>query len=249
MPSIPTERAQSAELQEAHGVVTSERVEGHDSAPQESPAREALRILVADDHQIFLRGLKGILEQGGYTIVAEAADGREAVRLASECKPDIAILDIGMPHMNGIEAATEIGKVLPLTKTILLTMHSEDRYVLEALHAGIRGYVLKSRTATEVILAIRDVQRGGIFLSPDVSRAIVDAYLDKSKTNYETLTPREVEVLRLVAEGKTTKEVASILGVSVKTADTHRMNVMHKLDMHSSAELIHYAIRRGLVQP
>jgi two-component system, NarL family, response regulator NreC len=249
MRSSSSEHVQSRDLQEAHSILTSGQDEHHDGEAQESSAHDNLRILLADDHQIFLHGLKSILQQGGFTVAAEARDGQEAVRQALECKPDIAILDIGMPNMNGIEATIEISKALPLTKIILLTMHSEDRYVLEALHAGVRGYVLKSRTAAELIHAIRDVQRGGIFLSPDVSRAIVDAYLDKSKTSYETLTPREVEVLRLVAEGKTTKEIASVLGVSVKTADTHRMNLMHKLDMHSSAELIHYAIRRGLVQP
>lgn len=212
--------------------------------PDSSP-----RILVADDHEIFLQGLKGILQQEGFTIVGEAADGREAVRQALMCTPDVAILDIGMPRMNGIDAAVEIIKALPRTRIVLLTMHTEDRYVLEALRSGIQGYVLKSRTGTEVIQAIRDVSRGGLFLSPDVSRTVVDAYLDRSKTGSESLTPREVEVLRLVGEGKTTKEIASVLGVSVKTADTHRMNLMHKLDMHSSAELIHFAIRRGLVQP
>jgi two-component system, NarL family, response regulator NreC len=224
------------------------------SAPSSENVREEykesglqLRLTVADDHEIFLRGLKSILSQAGFAVVAEAADGQEAIRQAIEHKPDIAILDIGMPNKNGIEAANEIIKTLPDIKIILLTVHSEDRYVLEALHAGIRGYVLKSKAATQVINAIRDVQNGGIYLSPDVSRAIVDAYLEK--TGYETLTPREMEVLRLVGEGKTTKEIAAILGVSVKTADTHRMNVMHKLDLHSSAELIHYAIRRGLVTP
>jgi DNA-binding NarL/FixJ family response regulator len=209
----------------------------------------SLRILVADDHEIFLHGLKGILQHSGFTIVAEAADGREAVRQALEHKPEVAVLDIVMPEINGIEAAIEITKALPDTKIILLTVHSEEQYVLEALRAGIRGYVLKSRASTEVIQAIREVSRGGVFLSPDVSRSIVDAYLDKSKSGSETLTPREIEVLRLVAEGRTTREIAAQLGVSVKTADTHRMNILRKLDMHSTAELIHYAIRRGLVQP
>lgn len=223
--------------------------ERNESSEVVSGQLSPLRVLIADDHEIFIRGLKGILQSDGLTVVAEAGDGQEAVRLALESKPDVAILDLAMPHMNGIEAATQIRRSLPGTYIILLTVHSENRYVLEALHAGVRGYVLKSRTASEVLFAIRDVQRGGIYLSPEVSRTIVDAYLDKGKTGSDKLTPREQEVLRLVGEGKTTKEVASLLGVSVKTADTHRMNMMHKLGLHSSAELIHYAIRQGLVKP
>lgn len=209
----------------------------------------SIRVLVADDHQIVLQGLKTILQDSGLNVVAEAADGQEAVRLARELEPDLAILDIAMPLKNGIDAAAEISKACPQTRTILLTMHSEDRYVLEALRAGVRGYVLKSRAATEVIRAIRDVVDGSIFLSPTVSQALVGAYLQSAGSGFENLTPREIQVLRLVAEGKTTKEIAAILGVNVKTADTHRTNLMHKLDLHSSTDLVHYAIRRGLVQP
>jgi DNA-binding NarL/FixJ family response regulator len=206
------------------------------------------RILVADDHELVRQGLRMILEKHGFKVVAEAPDGQAAIREALEQQPDVVILDIAMPLMNGIEAAIEISKVLPRTKVVLLTMHSEDQYVLEALRAGIRAYVLKSRAATEVIQAVRDVCEGNIFLSPSVSSAIVRGYLTKTSNGVDTLTAREVQVLRLVAEGKTTKEIASLLGISVKTADTHRTNIMHKLGVHSSAELIHYAVRRGILQ-
>jgi two-component system, NarL family, response regulator NreC len=249
MPSGHAELSQLSDPQKESALLSDTREEKSEFSEAVFGRRSPLRVLIADDHEIFIRGLKGILESSGLTIVAEASNGQEAVRLAAESKPDVAILDLGMPYMNGIEAAAEIRKLLPRTHVILLTVHSEDRYVLEALHAGVRGYVLKSRTASEVIFAIRDVQRGGIYLSPEVSRTIVDAYLDKGKPGPANLTPREMEVLRLVGEGKTTKEVASLLGVSVKTADTHRMNMMHKLDLHSSAELIHYAIRQGFVKP
>ena len=222
--------------------------------PEEFPVRAGmkpqtmLRVLLADDHQIVLQGLKSVLQDGGFNVVAEAVDGRDAVHLARELHPDVAVLDIAMPMMNGIDAAVEIAKTSPSIKVVLLTMHSEDRYILEALRAGVRGYVLKSRAASEVIQAIRDVCEGSIFLSPTISRAIVEVYLHSSGSGFENLTPREVQVLRLVAEGKTTKEVAAVLGVNVKTADTHRTNLMRKLNLHSSTELVHYAIRRGLVQ-
>ena len=160
-----------------------------------------LRVVVADDHHIVLKGLLTILREGGFTVVGEAANGQDAIRLAIEQKPDIAILDISMPGMNGIEAAKEINKVAPHTKIVLLTMHSEDRYLLEALRAGIRGYVLKTRATSELLQAIGEVYKGNIFLSPDVSHALVQAYLGRAGAGVENLTPREVEVLRLVGQG------------------------------------------------
>lgn len=184
-----------------------------------------------------------------YTVVGEAGDGREAIRLAQELSPDIAVLDLSMPLLNGLDAAREIVKVSPQTKVILLTMHTEDPYVMDALRAGIRGYVLKTQAAQDLVQAIREVSRGSMYLSPGISRALVEAYLAKSELPPDPLTPREREVLQLVAEGKTTKEAAAVLGVSVKTAESHRTRIMEKLDIHETASLVRYAIRRGLVQP
>ena len=208
-----------------------------------------LRILLADDHLIVRQGLKSFLEQEQCTIVAEAADGRDAVQLAQKHHPDIAVLDLAMPQLNGLDAAREIGKVSPETRTILLTMHTEDPYVVDALRAGVKGYLFKTQAATDLMQAVREVSRGAIYLSPGISRAIVEAYLAKTDFPPDPLTPREREVLQLVAEGKTTKEAAAILGVSVKTAESHRTRIMEKLNIHETAGLVRYAIRRGLIQP
>jgi len=219
------------------------------TSPFVKKADHPIRVLVADDHQIVLQGLKTILDHEGFEIVGEASDGREAVRRTLELQPDLAVLDISMPYMNGIEAAAEIRKATPSAKLILLTVHTENRYILEALKSGIRGYVLKSRAAGELIEAIREVLGGRIYLSPGISQTVVEAYLQQGSGESETLTRRELQVLQLVAEGKTTKEVAAALAVSAKTADSHRSNIMHKLNMHSVADLVRYAIRHGLVQP
>ncbi len=221
-----------------------------DGSAFEKPAlKESVKLLLADDHQLVREGLKTVLARGGFTAITEATDGREAVRKAIESQPEVVILDIVMPGMNGIEAAIEIKKQASQAKVILVTMHTEDVYILEALRAGIRGYVLKSRASSEVLHAIREVSAGGIFLSPGISQRIVEAYLNQSGTDSEALTPRERQVLQLVAEGKTTREVAALLGVTIKTADSHRTNIMHKLKVHSVADLVRYAIRRGLVRP
>ncbi len=208
-----------------------------------------VRVLVADDHQIVLQGLKTILDREGFEIVGEASDGGQAVSRALELQPDLVVLDIGMPVMTGIEAAAEIRRVVPSAKLILLTVHTENQYILEALRSGIRGYVLKSRAAGELIEAIHEILKGRIYLSRGISQTVVEAYLQQNTGESESLTRRELQVLQLVAEGKTTKEIATSLGVSVKTADSHRSNIMHKLNLHSVADLVRYAIRRGLVQP
>ncbi|HKN47585.1 MAG TPA: response regulator transcription factor [Candidatus Polarisedimenticolia bacterium] len=208
-----------------------------------------IRVLLADDHQIMRQGLKNLLEREGFAVVAEASDGRDAIRLAETSHPDVAVLDLAMPALNGVDAGREITRASPRTKAILLTMHKEDPYVLQALNAGISGYVLKSQAAEDLVQAIREVMRGSMYLSPGVSRAVVDAYRAKTDLPPDPLSPREREVLQLVAEGKTTKEVAAILGVSVKTAESHRTRIMEKLDIHETASLVRYAIRRGLIQP
>jgi len=207
-----------------------------------------IQVLLADDHQIMRQGLKSLLEREGFRVVAEAADGRDALRLAETSHPDVVILDLAMPGLNGVDAAREIARSSPKTKAILLTMHKEDAYVLQALSAGVSGYVLKTQASADLVQAIREVTRGSIYLSPGVSRAVVDAYRAKTDLPPDPLSPREREVLQLVAEGKTTKEVAAILGVSVKTAESHRTRIMEKLDIHETAGLVRYAIRRGVIQ-
>ncbi len=209
----------------------------------------SLRVLLADDHRIFRQGVRALLEREGFHVVGEAADGHEAIQMAGNLTPDVAVVDLGMPLLNGLDAAREITRVSPRTRTILLTMHAEDPYVARALHAGIRGYVLKSQAAEDLVQAIREVARGAVYLSPGISETVVEAYLAKRDLPPDPLTPREHQVLQLVAEGKTTKEVAALLGVSVKTAESHRMRIMTKLDIHETAGLVRYAIRQGLVRP
>jgi len=205
-------------------------------------------ILLVDDHSVVRQGIRILLERESFDIVAEAADGVEAVRLAEKHQPDIAIVDLSMPVMNGITAIGEIKKVSPRTKFVLLTMHTDEHHVLQALHAGVKACVTKTQAVEHLIVAIREVLAGGVYLSPSVSGAVVQAYLTKSDAAYDPLTDRERQVLQLVAEGNTTKEIAAIIGVTAKTAETHRVKVMDKLDIHSTAGLVRYAIRRGLVQ-
>ena len=205
------------------------------------------RILLADDHLMFRQGLRALLESEGCEVVGEASDGREAVKLARDTQPDITILDIGMPLLNGIDAAREIRRRVPDTQLILLTMYEESAYVLESLQVGIRGYVLKAQAAEDLISAIRQIERGGVYLSPGISETLIDAYRSKSELPSDPLTPRERQVLQLVAEGKTTKQIAAILSLSVKTADSHRTRLRKKLGIHDTAGLVRYAIQRGLI--
>jgi len=209
----------------------------------------SIRLLLADDHLMFRQGLKTLIEREAFDVVGEASDGREAVQLARALHPDVAVLDLAMPLLNGLDAAREITKVSTRTRTILLTMHTEDQYVMEALRAGVRGYVLKTQATSDLIQAIREASKGAIYLSPSISRSIVDVYLGKTDLPPISLTPRERQVLQLVAEGKTTKEVAVLLEISVKTAESHRTRLMEKLDIHETAGLVRYAIRAGLIQP
>lgn len=208
-----------------------------------------MRVLIADDHPLLRQGLRTLLEKEGFDVVGAAADGHEAVALAAKLGPDVAVLDIAMPGLNGLDAARELLRQRFAKATVLLTMHTEDHYVLEALRAGVKGYVLKSQAPQAVAEAIRQAFRGGVYLSPGISRILVDAYVSKREPADEVLSRRERQVLQLVAEGKTTKEIAQILDVSVKTADSHRGRLMKKLDIHETAGLVRYAIRRGVILP
>jgi|SRR5688572_11213255 len=209
----------------------------------------ALRILLADDHQILRHSLRALLEREGLEVVAEAEDGERAVEMAQKLRPDVAVLDLSMPRLNGIEAARTLTSAEGATRIVLLTVHREEHYVRAALKAGIMGYVLKTQASADLLQAIREVAGGGLYLSPGVSRTVVDAFVGNRRSDRDVLSPREREVLRLIAEGKSTKEVASVLGISVKTADSHRTRLMEKLDIHEVAGLTRYAIREGLVEP
>src|SRR5216684_616924 len=206
------------------------------------------RILLADDHALIRQGMKALLEKQGFQVVGEASDGQETLRSVEKTQPDIAILDISMPILNGVDAARELKKRAPRTKVILLTQHDEDQYVTESLRAGVKGYVLKSQAAQDLVHAIQEVCHGSIYLSPNISRAVVDAYLSKTYVSTNPLSGRERQVLQLVGEGKSTKDVALQLGISVKTAESHRARLMKKLDIHKIERLVRYAIRRGLIQ-
>jgi len=208
-----------------------------------------LQIFIADDHQMVREGLKMLLERAGFKVVGEASDGQEAVRRVRDLVPDVAVLDLAMPLLNGLEAAREILRDSPRTRPILLTMHTEDPYVTAALRVGVKAYVLKTQSGLDLVQAIQEVCRGRIYLSPGISRTVVEAYLAKTELPPDPLSPREREVLQLVAGGKTTKEIARLLGVGVKTVENHRTRILSKLDIHETAGLVRYAIRRGLINP
>jgi two-component system response regulator NreC len=209
----------------------------------------SIRILLAEDHVIVRQGLHALLEQAGMAVIGEASDGQEALRIAHEHHPDVAVLDIGMPYLNGLETARRLREALPQTKIVLLTMHTEDPYILEAMQAGAVGYVLKTQAMLDLVQAIQNVLQGHIYLSPRISRALVTAYLTRSDPAPDPLTSREREVLQLIAEGETTKEIAWHLRLSAKTVESHRIRLMRKLDIHETATLVRYAIRRGLTRP
>jgi len=208
----------------------------------------ALQILVADDHVIVRDGIKAILERHGFQIAGEAANGREAVRLAQAHSPDVAILDLSMPQLNGLDAAREILQSDDRPAIILLTMHVEEQVIVAALRAGIRGYVIKTGASEDLITAIREVAGGGIYLSSGAYGVVVDAYLAGRNVPPDPLTLREREVLQLVAEGHSTKEIAGALNLSVKTADSYRSQIMGKLQIHDTAGLVRYAVRHGLIR-
>jgi len=215
-----------------------------------------VRLLLADDHEIVRRGLRALLEaEPGWQVAAEAADGRDAVEKAQQIKPDIAILDISMPSLNGLEATRQIVKGISQTKVLVLTMHNSDPLIQRVLEAGARGYLLKSDAARDLVAAVDALRRNKTFFTPKVAQLVLEGYLDKNPRESASpeggsfrLTDRQREIVQLLAEGKSSKEVASALGLSVKTAETHRANIMRRLDCHSVTALVRYAIRNHLIE-
>jgi two-component system response regulator NreC len=209
----------------------------------------AIRLILADDHGIVRQGLRLVLEKEHFEVLGEASDGLEAIRLIQELHPEIAVLDIDMPGLDGLAVLRESARTSPKTRVIILTRHMEEPYAVEALRIGARGYVIKTQASTDLVAAIRHVDRGEVYLSPKISKAVVRAYLNNAEGPNAQLSVRERQVLQLVGEGHSTKKIASLLGISVKTADTHRTKVMEKLDIHQTAGLVRYAIRNGLIEP
>jgi len=220
------------------------------------------RILVADDHEIVRRGLKALLEaQPEWEVVAEAVTGREAVEEAKQTTPDVAILDVGMPDLNGLEATRQVLKALPSTEVLILTMHENEQIVREVLDAGARGYVLKSDAGRDLVAAVEALCQHRTFFSSKVSDMLLNSYLRHADRSADSglavatesprsrLTAREREIVQLLAEGKSNKEVAAALNISIKTAETHRTNIMNKLDLRSITELVRYAVRNNIVEP
>jgi two-component system response regulator NreC len=211
-----------------------------------------LRVLLADDHGIVRRGLRSILEEAGHTIVAEAVDGIEAARLCEDHRPDLLIVDIGMPKLSGIEVAARAQKLDRPPGIIILSMHSDESYIIRALAAGARAYLLKDATDEDLLPAVRAVAAGKPFFSPAVAAVLVEDYMRTLQKrglsdSYHLLTDREKEILHLLAEGRSNKEVATLLDVGVSTVETHRANLMQKLSLHNTAEIVLYAVRKGII--
>jgi DNA-binding NarL/FixJ family response regulator len=212
-----------------------------------------IRVVLADDHTLIRSGLRLIVEQQpDLVVVGEAEDGRQAVAQSASLKPNVSVLDIGMPNLNGIEAAKQITEGESGAAVVILSMHADETYILRALKAGARGYLLKDSAESDLVRAIRSVADGKSFFSPAVSKVLLEDYVKKlqrtgSEDSYDLLTPREREILQLIAEGKSNKEVANLLHLSVYTVETHRANIMEKLKLKSAAELILYAVRKGII--
>jgi two-component system response regulator NreC len=212
-----------------------------------------IHILLADDHSVIRTGLRLVLErQQDFEVIGEASDGREAVALTEQHRPEVVVMDVTMPNLNGIEAARQISGAMPQIGIVMLSMHSDEAYVLRALKAGARGYLLKESAESDLIAAIRAVNAGKAFFSPAVSRMLVEDYVRQLQDreiedSYELLTTREREILQLIAEGRSNKEIANILNLSLYTIETHRGNLMEKLNLHTVPELILYAVRKGVI--
>lgn len=209
--------------------------------------------MLADDHTIVRHGLRVLLErQPDFAVVGEASNGREAIEIAQQQSPEIVLMDVAMPIMNGIEAAARITSALPKTAVVILSMHADESYILRALKAGARGYLLKDSAESDLIQAVRAVAAGKAFFSPAVSKVLAEDYIRQVQQRgvedlYDLLTGRERELLQLIAEGKSAKEIAGLLNLSIHTVDTHRGNLMQKLNVHSIPELILYAVRKGII--
>jgi len=214
---------------------------------------KTIRVLLADDHKLIRAGLVLVVQQQPHLqVVGEADDGRQAVEMVNSLKPDVAVMDIGMPNLNGIEAAQQITQSHPQTAVVMLSMHADEGYVLRALKAGARAYLLKDSATSDLVQAIRAVVEGKSFFSPAVSKVLLQDYMRKmrrtgAEDSYDLLSPREREVLQLVAEGKSNKEVANLLNLSVYTVETHRAKIMQKLNLKGVPELILYAVRKGII--
>jgi DNA-binding NarL/FixJ family response regulator len=209
-----------------------------------------MRVLIADDHGIVRSGLRLLLErQKDIEVIGEAADGAEARELAVRERPDLAILDVRMPKLTGLQATREIKQQAPEVAVLILSMHDDERYLFEALKAGAAGYVLKTQADTDLLDAVRAVERGEPFLTPEAQRAVIREMLEHGPDGADQLTPREEEIVKLVAEANTTRQIAEILHLSEKTVENHRANAMRKLGMRDRVELVRYAIRRGLIEP
>jgi DNA-binding NarL/FixJ family response regulator len=212
------------------------------------------RILLADDHGIVRQGLRAVLSRDpSFEVVGESSDGREAVRLADTLQPDVVIMDISMPQLNGIEAAKQILKSSSRVSVIMLSMHSDETYIIRALSAGVKGYLLKESAEVDLVRAVQTVAQGKPFFSPAVTSALLEDYMRSMqqrnlKDSYDLLTEREQEVLQLLAEGKSNKEAAAVLDVSTNTIETHRTNLMQKLGLHNTAEIVLYAVRKKIIQ-
>jgi two-component system, NarL family, response regulator NreC len=211
-----------------------------------------VRVLLADDHSIVRRGLRALLEEEGHSVVGEAADGLEAIRLCEEQRPDLLILDIAMPKLNGIEVAARAQKLAGPPGVIILSMHGDESYIIRALAAGARAYLLKSATDEDLLPAVRAVAAGKPFFSPAVAAVLVEDYVRRLQSrgltdSFHLLTDREKEVLQLLAEGRSNKEVASLLDLGLSTVETHRANLMQKLGLHNTAEIVLYAVRKGII--